>query len=653
MNTFLKRNFHWILAGILLIIVLLFAFVSPGYYGGTDNISHYLFARYAYRHPWLFLHSWGRPLYTTLSSPFAQFGFRGSQVFNILLGIATAWLCYRIARSLEIGNPLLVMILVCFTPLYFLMMPTALTEILFGFVFVLTVFLFIRGHYIAAAIVISFLPFARSEGYIMLPVFLILFFRFRQYRAIPFLAFGLVFLSLIGSFYFGDILWVYHQFPYPVTYHHPIYSKGGELWYFVIARDYITGLPIEILFIAGTLTIIRDLFSSDRRVRHKAVLIGSLALLPFLLYFAFHSVLYWKALGGSMGLARVLAAMLPLAALVCLEGFDGLEKVLRLPVWPNRIFMGAVIIAVVYTNFRDVPIPYPRGPEEEVIKKTCDWYQASPYAGSSLYWTDTSVPFFLDIDRFSPYTTGCYELAGSKTLDTIHPNSMIIWDAHFGANEARIRPDTILRHPRLRLIQLFKPPMDWVTFGGYHFECYIMKVMLPGQQADNYAIRDSIMDIRERSSALRNLYSANFEPAPGSSDTMRLSRVARSGKYSYIMDDRTEFSPGINIPVSSLPKNPEINGIRVSVFINIPGGPSDYYNTPLVITFEQKHQSYSYTALGINQKNVLPGHWKRFSLSAGLPVFKSPDDRLIVYIWNPGKQVFYMDDMRVDLVKIE
>jgi hypothetical protein len=31
-----------------------------------------------------------------------------------------------------------------------------------------------------------------------------------------------------------------------------------------------------------------------------------------------------------------------------------------------------------------------------------------------------------------------------------------------------------------------------------------------------------------------------------------------------------------------------------------------------------------------------------------LPVLKSPGDILKVYIWNPGKQLFYLDDMRVE-----
>jgi hypothetical protein len=71
----------------------------------------------------------------------------------------------------------------------------------------------------------------------------------------------------------------------------------------------------------------------------------------------------------------------------------------------------------------------------------------------------------------------------------------------------------------------------------------------------------------------------------------------------------------------------------------------------LVVSFEHKNKPYSYTALNLNEQKIKSGHWRRVSLSVSLPVFRSPDDLLKVYIWNPGKQVFYIDDMRVERLK--
>ncbi len=649
----LKRNIHWILIGFIGIFFLIYSLLSAGYYGGTDNVTHYLFSHFAFKHPGLFLNSWARPLYTIMSAPFAQFGFHGIKIFNILMGMGTAYFCYRIAKMLEIRHPLLVIILICFTPLYFLMLPTALTEILFSFVFALSFFLILRGNFIAAAMVISFLPFARSEGFVMLPVFFFVFLIYKQYKAIPFLAFGLVFFSLLGSFYYRDLFWVFTQFPYPVTYHHPIYNQAGSLWHFFEARDSIIGLPLELLFLAGIAQIVRECFSADRQVRRQAFLLCILALIPFLLYLAFHSILYWQAMGGSMGLGRVLAAMLPLAALVCLKGFQGLEKIFEFSRLAQRIFMAVVVAGVILVTIHDVSFPYPPTPEEATIRKTCDWFKTSPYAGQKFYWTDISTPFYLGVDHFESNPPNCYLLRESKTLDTIPPNSIIIWDAHFGSNESKVPPDTILSHPHLRLLKYFKPVENWITFGGYPYECYVMKVMLPGQFADNYAIRDSLIETAEVSSAVQNIFFTSFEPDPLSADTLKLSReFALNGRYSFTMDERTAFSPGPTQLVSTLPHQTHAAGIRFRVYVYLQGPPSDA-NTLMVISFENNHQSYSYTALNLNQQKLKPNHWNRVSLSAQLPEFKSPDDFMNIYIWNPGKQVFYLDDMKVDMVSIK
>ena len=63
---------------------------STGILESGDGIQHYQIARYAWQHHELFLHSWGKPLFTLLSSPFAQLGIWGMTIFNALCFVATA-----------------------------------------------------------------------------------------------------------------------------------------------------------------------------------------------------------------------------------------------------------------------------------------------------------------------------------------------------------------------------------------------------------------------------------------------------------------------------------------------------------------------------------------------------------------------------------
>ena len=180
---------------LFLIMVLL---LSAAITGDTDSITHYLFARYAFAHPENFLSHWGKPLFTILSSPFAQFGYTGAMVFNLLCGSLTAWLVYKISRKLLYDYSWVVILMVIFTPVYILTMFTSLTEILFSLVLVFSIYLFVNERYVLSALVISFIPFARTEGLMFLALFLVALLCMGQYKAIPVLLSVFILFSLAG-----------------------------------------------------------------------------------------------------------------------------------------------------------------------------------------------------------------------------------------------------------------------------------------------------------------------------------------------------------------------------------------------------------------------------------------------------------------------
>jgi hypothetical protein len=49
-----------------------------------DGIMHYFISNASWENPELFLHHWGKPLFILFSSSFAQFGFYGMVIFNII-----------------------------------------------------------------------------------------------------------------------------------------------------------------------------------------------------------------------------------------------------------------------------------------------------------------------------------------------------------------------------------------------------------------------------------------------------------------------------------------------------------------------------------------------------------------------------------------
>ena len=71
-STYQKYLVQAILA-LLVIGYTILVFLSEGTVGGADDMTHYGYSRYAYQFPYFFLNHWGKPFFTAITSPFAQF----------------------------------------------------------------------------------------------------------------------------------------------------------------------------------------------------------------------------------------------------------------------------------------------------------------------------------------------------------------------------------------------------------------------------------------------------------------------------------------------------------------------------------------------------------------------------------------------------
>jgi hypothetical protein len=353
----IKQNPQWILLAGLTILLTAISLLSPGYEHGADNVNHYFLSRYSFIYPEKFLHAWGRPLYTILSSPFAQFGFQGIKLFNVLIGLLTSYFAFLLAKRLKMPLSWLVIIFVIFIPEYFMMLFTALTEVLCGFVLVLAVWLFFEKRYIASAIVISFIPFARAEAFIFFPLFILAFILRRKYKAIIFLLTGFLFFCIVGAYHYKEFFWPITNFPYAFKNHN--YVQEGNFWAFFNNRIGTWGLFLEVMLLFGIFAMIYPLFDKKNGSKIETVSEILLVLCPVVIYFFFHSYVFWKAIGGSIGLIRVIAAILPLSAVIAMKGFLFIFERLPGKSAGKMIFLTAAIPFIIYTNFTTLSTLFP------------------------------------------------------------------------------------------------------------------------------------------------------------------------------------------------------------------------------------------------------------------------------------------------------
>jgi hypothetical protein len=256
-------------------------------------------------------------------------------------------------------------------------------------------------------------------------------------------------------------------------------------------------------------------------------------------------------------------------------------------------------------------------------------------------------------DPFKKNPAECFAFGDRRYLDTIPAGSVLIWDAHFGPNESKIPIDSLLANSRQKVVNYFRPDKPWITLGGGFYDCYITLANESGEVADNYAIRDSILESMDGRKSRKTLYLNTFENPGDAGDPAFLSPdTVHRGEMAFRMDGRSEFSPGFTQPVTSLQLNGDSAELKVSVYVNLPQI-LQKTNTLLVISFEHEDKPYSYTFANLNDLKLRSGKWNRVALSVPAPKFISPQDIVKVYIWNPGKQLFYLDDFKVELVTIK
>src|SRR5262245_10467871 len=132
-----------------------------------DGGYHYLFARWAWTHPELFVDVWSRPLFTTLYAFPAMAGHQPAKLFSVLVCLAIAHQTWRLATDLKIERAPLAIAFLWLQPMFFIYCADTMTEAVFALVYLLALRLHHRGKVKAGMIVASLTILARPEGFFL------------------------------------------------------------------------------------------------------------------------------------------------------------------------------------------------------------------------------------------------------------------------------------------------------------------------------------------------------------------------------------------------------------------------------------------------------------------------------------------------------
>jgi len=435
MNKFVRPFF-----ALVLVLMVIVALVSSAVYDTGDGITHYEIARWSWKHPELFLHHWGKPLFTILSSPFAQFGYKGIVIFNVLCHVSTAWITWRIAVRLKLPFAFLAGPLVIFAPISWGVAQSGLTEPLFALTLISGIYFVTGGRNIVAALIISLLPFARTEGFFLAPLFGLFFLIRRDYISMVLLASGTLVFSILGSlFVHHDFLWLIHGNPYVGE---SKYGHGG-FFHFVGQSEFIFGWAMTVLIPLGFLTLLfRKRFTPPHSLAEIILVFG-----VFFVFYTLHTIFWWQGIFGSYGLIRVIACVVPCAVIISLRGiqlstrmYDGSTTVVNLTVF-------VVAGLTIFNTVNHSGIILQPDDKQMTAQKVANEIKSRKLENNFLYFGHPLIRYMIGKDPYD--NTQCTELYGFRQNTVPLKNALVIWDSHFGPVQFDLTEEQLLDKPEL------------------------------------------------------------------------------------------------------------------------------------------------------------------------------------------------------------
>lgn len=303
-----KNNIVVFIVAILLVFVW---FQSQGVEGGLDSWNHFLISKLSVKHPELFLDQWNKPVFTWLTFGICQFGFKALIIFNILCVLCSAWLLALGLSQSSYKNTWIIIPMLVFTPILFSNIISGLTEPLNVLILSIVFYLWIKDYTKSTLIVASFLPYVRTEGFVILGAIFLLVILQKKSKDLIYLLIGSLVMNIVGFIITKEPFWIITSNPYLKHELQGTFDPGnGPFMHFFNQARNLFGLPLLLLFILSNTTFIY------RSIKNKVIdFKWLLPILVFWFYFMSHTLIYYWGILGSHGLTRVMAVIAPAMSL--------------------------------------------------------------------------------------------------------------------------------------------------------------------------------------------------------------------------------------------------------------------------------------------------------------------------------------------------
>ncbi|MBI1835893.1 MAG: hypothetical protein HYR91_01370 [Flavobacteriia bacterium] len=415
-----------------------------------DGIMHYFLSNASWENPTLFLHHWGKPLFILLSSPFSQFGFGGIVGFNILVFFLSVLVAWKIAAKLEVNKwfQLLFPLILVNIQDFSLTVLGGLTEPLFNFFFLISFWFLMTKQWTFLAIIVSFLPFLRSEGQLPIVLVLMMLLYLKQFKSLPFLILGFIIYALIGYFVNGDFWWYFTKSPYSMN--NGIYNQGQWNHYLMSYKNYLGNIGLFIFIGAFIYLAIQSLKKHWLNLEFT---------LLFYVYGTFvgivvlHSYFWATGQNASLGLTRITTQAMP--AFILLNLYFLSKSKFGTYSYLQPMF-GILAVIIAFSSVFTKHFPSKANPFEIQLLRAASDLKSSAKTYTHIFYHHPLFCFAFGDNPFKKNQTCvfyyCEDL--EKEIDTQMKNEdLIVRDSQFGPQEQHLTLKKINASKRLKLIK--------------------------------------------------------------------------------------------------------------------------------------------------------------------------------------------------------
>ncbi len=417
-----KQAYLWL--GIFAVVGVALLFLYPDGFQ-QDSGFHYLFARWGWKHPDMFVGVWNRPLYTFLYAFPALIGYQAARLFTVLLSLATAWQTWKLARDLKIERSWLSVLLIFLQPSFFILSPDLLTETIYAFVFIIAVRLHQKGRVKTGMLVASTMILARPEGFfhgILWGIWILfdkrvspVFWR-RLVPALSLAAGGVVWWAA-AFIITKDPLYIKNN--WPSQWNEGIYGHEPFYAYFLRLPEMV-GPLLMIPFLVGLVILLKQ--------RELGTLTSS-----FLLLFLLHATFRTLGILGDAGYPRYMVCVAPAMAIIGLVGWNALAD--RFAHFSRKIRL-ATATAVLAISALGCAL-YMDGlvwiRDAWAIKEAYAWYQQNDNRPvKKLIWSHTLMSVLFDTDPMDRPVLNPNHAESMKILQDLPGGTLVFWDSEIG-----------------------------------------------------------------------------------------------------------------------------------------------------------------------------------------------------------------------------